>query len=51
VKILNTAEMRERLAAQGAEVLTNTPEQFSTFIRNEKSRWAQVVKAANLKVE
>ena len=28
-KILNTPEMTERLAAQGAEVLTNTPEQFS----------------------
>lgn len=51
VKILNTTEMRERLAAQGAEVLTNTPEQFSTFIRDEKSRWARVVKAANLKLE
>ncbi|MEO8186842.1 MAG: tripartite tricarboxylate transporter substrate binding protein [Burkholderiaceae bacterium] len=50
-KILNTTEMKERLAAQGAEVLTNTPEQFSTFIRNEKARWAQVVKTANLKLE
>ena len=50
-KILNTPEMKERLAAQGAEVSTNTPEQFSTFIRDEKSRWAQVVKTANLKLE
>jgi hypothetical protein len=40
-----------RLAVQGAEVSTNTPEQFSTFIRDEKSRWAKVVKAANLKLE
>ncbi|MEP6608110.1 MAG: tripartite tricarboxylate transporter substrate binding protein [Burkholderiaceae bacterium] len=51
VRILNTAEMKERLAAQGAEVSTNTPEQFTAFIRDEKSRWAQVVKAANLKLE
>ena len=51
IKILNTAEMKERLAVQGAEVLTNTPEQFSAFIRDEKSRWGQVVKAANLKLE
>ena len=50
-KILNTPEMKERLAVQGAEVSTNTPEQFSTFIRDEKSRWAKVVKAANLKLE
>jgi len=51
IKILNTPEMKERLAVQGAEVSTNTPEQFSTFIRDEKSRWAKVVKAANLKLE
>jgi len=50
-KILNTPEMRERLAAQGAEVSTNTPEQFTGFIRDEKARWGQVVKAANLKLE
>ena len=50
-KILNTPEMKERLTVQGAEVSTNTPEQFSTFIRDEKARWAQVVKAANLKLE
>ena len=50
-KILNTPEMKERLEAQGAEVSTNTPEQFSTFIRDEKARWAQVVKTANLKLE
>ena len=51
IKILNTPETKERLAAQGAEVSTNTPEQFSTFIRDEKSRWAQVVKTANVKLE
>lgn len=51
IKILNTPEMKERLAVQGAEVSTNTPEQFSVFIRDEKSRWATVVKAANLKLE
>ncbi len=50
-KILNTPEMKERLGVQGAEVSTNTPEQFSTFIRDEKARWAQVVKTANLKLE
>lgn len=51
IKILNTPEMTERLNAQGAEVLTNTPEQFATFIRDEKARWAKVVKAADLKLE
>jgi tripartite-type tricarboxylate transporter receptor subunit TctC len=44
-------EMKENLAKQGAEVRTNTPERFSAFIRDEKSRWAKVVKDANVKVE
>lgn len=44
-------EMKENLAKQGAEVRTNTPEQFSAFIRDEKARWAKVVKDANVKVE
>ena len=50
-KILNTPEMKERLEAQGAEVSTNTPEHLAIFIRDEKSRWGKVVKAANLKLE
>jgi tripartite-type tricarboxylate transporter receptor subunit TctC len=51
IKVLSTPEMKERLEAQGAEVSTNSPEQLSAFIRDEKARWAKVVKAANLKVE
>jgi tripartite-type tricarboxylate transporter receptor subunit TctC len=50
-KILNTAEMKERLAVQGAEVATDTPAQLSKFIRDEKALWAPVVKTANLKLE
>lgn len=50
-KILNTPEIKERLAVQGAEVSTNTPDQLTIFIRDEKARWAQVIKAANLKLE
>lgn len=51
VRILSTPEMTERLNAQGAEVYTNTPDQFAVFIRDEKARWAKVVKAADLKLE
>jgi len=50
-KIVTSAEMRERLSVQGADVRTNTPDEFSTFIKNEKARWAKVVKDANVKIE
>jgi Zn-dependent alcohol dehydrogenase len=35
VKILNTTELKERLAGQGAEVVADTPEQFAAFIRHD----------------
>ena len=50
-RILGAPEMREKLGVQGAEVRTNTPEQFGSFIRAEMARWAKVVKDANVKVE
>lgn len=49
--ILNTQDLRESLAKQGAEVRTNSPDEFATFIRTEKARWAKVVKDANVKIE
>ena len=49
--ILNTLTMRDQLGKQGAEVRTNSPDDFSAFIRNEKARWAKVVKDANVKLE
>jgi len=48
---VNAPEMRDKLANQGAEVRTNTPEEFGAFIRDEKAKWAKVVKEANVKVE
>ncbi len=50
-KVLNTPEMREKLAAQGAEVRVNTPEAFTVFLRDETARWAKVVSANGVKLE
>ena len=50
-RILATPEMRDKLGNQGADVRTNSPEEFAAFIRAEKDRWAKVVKDANVKVE
>ena len=51
IKVLSDTETREKLAAQGAIVRTQTPEQMQTFIRDETARWAKVVKSANVKIE
>src|SRR5439155_2068953 len=50
-RILAMPEMRDRLGNQGADVRTNSPDEFAAFIRTEKDRWAKVVKDANVKVE
>ncbi|TSA14342.1 MAG: tripartite tricarboxylate transporter substrate binding protein [Betaproteobacteria bacterium] len=50
-RILNTQDMKDKLAAQGTEVRTNTPEAFAAFIRDEKTRWAKVVKDSGAKFD
>jgi len=50
-KILATPEMMERLDKAGAEVRPQSPEQFGAFIREEKARWAKVVKESGAKFE
>ncbi len=50
-KALGSPTVRERLQAQGAEPVGNTPVQFAAFIRAETAKWAQVVKASGAKVD
>ncbi len=50
-RILNTQDMKEKLAAQGTEVRADTPESFAAFIRDEKARWAKVVKESGAKFD
>jgi tripartite-type tricarboxylate transporter receptor subunit TctC len=51
VKILNTQEMRERIASHGATPLANTPEQFRAQIRQDLDKWARVVKISGAKAD
>ena len=46
MKILRRPDVKERLAADGAEPIGNTPEEFGAFIKTEIARWAPVVKAS-----
>jgi tripartite-type tricarboxylate transporter receptor subunit TctC len=51
VKVLNTAEMKERFAKQGTEVRTDTPESLGKWMSSEQAKWAKVVKESGAKFE
>jgi tripartite-type tricarboxylate transporter receptor subunit TctC len=51
VKLLQDPETRERLAAQGFEVRTSTPDQLGSYIKNEITKWAPLVKESNVQPE
>lgn len=50
-KIMQSPDMRERLADMGIEPLTSTPGEFGDFIKAEAAKWAKVVKAAGARAE
>jgi tripartite-type tricarboxylate transporter receptor subunit TctC len=50
-RVLDTTEMRSRLAAEGAAVKGGSPEEFWAFLRAEIEKWAKVIKAAGIRLE
>ena len=51
VNTLTMPDVKARLAAQDAEPVGNTPEEFDAFIRTEIAKWGRVVKEAHLKID
>ena len=51
VKALNTAEMRQRLADEGAEVEPTSPEELARFVHNEIPKWAKAVRDSGAKLD
>lgn len=48
---LQTADMKERLAALGADPAPTTPDEFAAMLPPEIKKWATLVKAAGIKAE
>ena len=51
VKALNSAEVKERLASQGAMVVTSTPNEFAAYIKSEIAKWAHIVSASGARLD
>jgi tripartite-type tricarboxylate transporter receptor subunit TctC len=50
-KSLASADVRERFAQQGADVVGGTPEQLASALRNDMVKWAKVVRDAHIKID
>ena len=50
-RIIRSPEVRERLVAQGAEVYTMSPTEFTSFFERERKQWAKVVAQGGVKIE
>ena len=51
VKILGTADMKERLAGLGVTPVGDTREQFTAFVRSEIAKWGKLIRDAGIKGE
>jgi tripartite-type tricarboxylate transporter receptor subunit TctC len=51
MKALADPDVKAKLAAQGAEPLGSTPEQYGAYIKSELARWSKVVKATGAKLD
>ena len=48
---MRAAEVRGKLAGEGAEPMASTPEFFATFIKSEITQWVKVVREARISAE
>jgi tripartite-type tricarboxylate transporter receptor subunit TctC len=51
LKILHSADAKERMAAQGLETVGGTPQQYSQHLKEELAKYGRIVKAAGIKAD
>ncbi len=49
--VLHAPDLRDKLAAEGAEAVGSKPEEFGAFIKSEIEKWGKVVKAAKIPLQ
>jgi tripartite-type tricarboxylate transporter receptor subunit TctC len=51
VEALHSAEVRDKLAAQGAVAVGNSSAEFQAYVKGEIERWGKVIAATGLKIK
>lgn len=44
-------DSRERLAVLRFDLVSNTPEQFTAYVKVEIAKWAKVIKASGVQID
>ncbi len=50
-KAVATADVKKNLEAQGAEILSGTPDKFGSLVHSEIGRWSPIVKASGARID
>lgn len=48
---LNSADVKQKLAAQGVIAVGNSSAEFNAYVRHEIERWGEVIKATGIKIK
>jgi tripartite-type tricarboxylate transporter receptor subunit TctC len=51
IKIMQSADILERIAVLGYEASTTTPQEFAAYIKAELAKWGKVVKATGIRAD
>ena len=50
-RALQHADTREKLTAEGSELVGNSSTEFTAFLKSDLAKWAKVVKEAGIRVD
>jgi tripartite-type tricarboxylate transporter receptor subunit TctC len=50
-RVLQLPDVRDKLAAQGWDVIGSAPEEFPAFLKSELDKWGALIRSAGLKAE
>jgi tripartite-type tricarboxylate transporter receptor subunit TctC len=51
LQIVAQPAVRDQLLKMGFEIVPNTPQEYSAFLRQEHARWGKIIRDLNLKAE
>ncbi|MCC6531559.1 MAG: tripartite tricarboxylate transporter substrate binding protein [Burkholderiales bacterium] len=51
VRMLQSAEIQQRLVVEGADAIGNTPEQFAAQVERDIAKWSKVARASGIRLD